>query len=317
MEKVKDISTVKTFFCETLFYLYRAICVLSSHHIKCVFSLWVEVTSTLNNTTFDCDPPTQRWESMEVVEEWNAQDPAGQSVLFCQFVMAQGVDLVLPSPLSHLPPGWATAFFSTVGHVTTFQRKWQEQHLGASSDTCCIKLIPTHVQSTKGSPHPILLLFSVVFPGWLCGREPACQACFHAVRKQEPVLQSNLKLPRSHPLLFRILSSGGLRPLSMSPQVPPPQGILMLGPLLPPVHCLFWLLPLPVIIGNLRPQPAGKFIAKQLHCWNPDKSTLVNGSENMEDVWVTKPVRCHGVGLQRHTCRTYLLSWEFFIFHFS
>lgn len=63
---------------------------------------------------------------------------------------------------------------------------------------CIIPAVPTHVQSTKGfptvyvsSPNPVLLLLSVVLPGWLCGREPASQAGFHAVRKQKPYLQSD------------------------------------------------------------------------------------------------------------------------------
>ena len=86
---------------------------------------------------------------------------------------------------------------------------------------------------------------------------------------------------------------------TLYPRYPRPSHFSKPSCLPSPMHCLFWLLPLPVIIGNLRPQPAGKFIAKQLHCWNPDKSSLVNGSENMGEVWTTKCMGLHVVGLQR------------------
>lgn len=55
------------------------------------------------------------------------------------------------------------------------------------------------------SPNQVLLLISVVFPGWFCGRDPTAQANFNPVGKQKPYLQSSLEPPWFCALLLSIL----------------------------------------------------------------------------------------------------------------
>ena len=137
-----------------------------------------------------------------------------------------------PCPTYHRADG--TAFFSTVRQAIILQREWQEQNLGTSSIPSLIpaasswsspifSLPRASPQFCISSPNPVLLLLSVVLPGWLCGKEPGSQACFCAVRRQKPYLQSNAEPPRSHALLFGILSYGSFHPLSTLPQALPLQ----------------------------------------------------------------------------------------------
>ena len=210
-----------------------------SHHVKCVFLLWVEVKINLKNTAFNCDPPILRWRGREEVEEW---------VLKASWPIHTFSSVPHPAGcwhcpgLTHLPFGWycQLLFHSGAGSCPP-KVMWSGAELENFPSTCSSSLHhftslpqvgPQHIFSLpRGSPSFLCQFHKSSFASYFCGSSrlviwegTISSGLFSLCWEVESLLTVwESEKSWSCALLFSSSASGSLYLLSTPPPALPPQ----------------------------------------------------------------------------------------------